>query len=600
MTDYLVGAESKAIVKNSYRLGGVALAGVYNDFLAGAESKARVTWRNYKARGESLYGYRRACLYGGGEIYRIANDALARYEVYKGVNADADLTAAPWETFTTSPHVTAALDPSYSYNIQILKRNKYNEVSKKGAGYDFEIDADGSQIIRPSAPESVVAKQTAGKKINVTAVYNGNKDGVYVADRFVVGIGEPALDTTWGYDDDYPFLAWELETAPFGSGGTTQINYLQDLAAIADDLSGDYILKRNLDFNDNASYDQTDPDWATKKTAWTTGTGWTPIGTNLTPYTGTFYGQGYEIKNLFIDRTGTQYQGLFGANSSVSIIQGLKMTDVDITTDSWHSGGLIAFNNGTIESCSVQGNITGSSYSGLLTGTNGQTGIINKCSASGTVSGARYIGGAIGILSDGSVTEDSYSQANVTRSSGIQAEVAGFVGYNYIGAVRRCYSTGVVTVGAATNKGFCGGEVTGATYADENNFWDTETSLQATSAGNATGKTTAQMKTLATFTGASWSIEAVPGTGYKTTYYDEEFENDEGGLYFLDYTSDAYNEGDEVTVTVKTERDGSTEGLETQSDNTDEYEVTIVDGTPSALNAVTIRVAADKSIIPGS
>jgi hypothetical protein len=151
-----------------------------------------------------------------------------------------------------------------------------------------------------------------------------------------------------------------------------------------------------------------------------------------------------------------------------------------------------------------------------------------------------------------------------------------------------------------TNRGFCGQADTGTGYVDSGNFWDTETSLQATSEGNATGKTTAQMQTLATFTGASWSIEAVPGTGYKTTYYDEEFENDEGGLCFLDYESDAYNEGDEVTITVKTERDGSTDGLEVQSDNTDEYEVTIVDGTPSALNAVTIRVAADKSIIPGS
>jgi hypothetical protein len=41
-----------------------------------------------------------------------------------------------------------------------------------------------------------------------------------------------------------------------------------------------------------------------------------------------------------------------------------------------------------------------------------------------------------------------------------------------------------------------------------NSFWDIETSGQATSAGG-TGKTTAEMKNIATFTGAMWDIVAV-------------------------------------------------------------------------------------------
>jgi hypothetical protein len=44
-------------------------------------------------------------------------------------------------------------------------------------------------------------------------------------------------------------------------------------------------------------------------------------------------------------------------------------------------------------------------------------------------------------------------------------------------------------------------------------FWDIETSRQATS-GGGTGKTTVQMKSIATFSGAGWNIVAVanPGT----------------------------------------------------------------------------------------
>jgi PKD repeat protein len=80
-----------------------------------------------------------------------------------------------------------------------------------------------------------------------------------------------------------------------------------------------------------------------------------------------------------------------------------------------------------------------------------------------------------------------------------------------------CYSTGLVT---ATNVpdhlieylgGFSGGgDVPSSCY------WDTETSGQGASAGNATGKTTAEMQTLATF--ADWDI-ATPATYTGEVWY---------------------------------------------------------------------------------
>jgi hypothetical protein len=48
-------------------------------------------------------------------------------------------------------------------------------------------------------------------------------------------------------------------------------------------------------------------------------------------------------------------------------------------------------------------------------------------------------------------------------------------------------------------------------------FWDTETSGQATSDGG-TGKTTAEMKDIATFSGAAWDIIAVAPDSTNTTY----------------------------------------------------------------------------------
>jgi len=59
-----------------------------------------------------------------------------------------------------------------------------------------------------------------------------------------------------------------------------------------------------------------------------------------------------------------------------------------------------------------------------------------------------------------------------------------------------------------TGSNFTGGLVGYSEGTVSNSFWDTQTSGQATSAGG-TGKTTAEMKNITTFSGASWNIIAV-------------------------------------------------------------------------------------------
>ena len=89
--------------------------------------------------------------------------------------------------------------------------------------------------------------------------------------------------------------------------------------------------------------------------------------------------------------------------------------------------------------------------------------------------------------------------------------VGGLVGKNE-GPVSDSYSTGSVT----GNK-HVGGLVGKNEDTVSNSFWDTQTSGQATSSGG-TGKTTAEMQDITTFTGAAWDITDVnPGetnTGY--------------------------------------------------------------------------------------
>jgi hypothetical protein len=96
---------------------------------------------------------------------------------------------------------------------------------------------------------------------------------------------------------------------------------------------------------------------------------------------------------------------------------------------------------------------------------------------------------------------NSYSTGGVSGNG----QMGGLLGWNE-GSVSYSYSTGVVSV-----KDYVGGLVGHNRATVSNSFWDTQTSGQSTSDGG-TGKTTAEVKNIATFAGAGWNIAAVaPG-----------------------------------------------------------------------------------------
>ena len=75
------------------------------------------------------------------------------------------------------------------------------------------------------------------------------------------------------------------------------------------------------------------------------------------------------------------------------------------------------------------------------------------------------------------------------------------------------YSTGSVT-----GYDYLGGLVGANEGTVNDSFWDTETSGQATSNGG-TGKNTAEMKDITTFSGAGWDIIAVANPSTRNTDY---------------------------------------------------------------------------------
>ena len=219
-------------------------------------------------------------------------------------------------------------------------------------------------------------------------------------------------------------------------------------------------------------------------------------------------------------------------------------------------GGLVGQNGGTASNCFSTGSVTGNNYLGGLVGMNSNA--VSDSHATGSVTGNNYIGGLMG-MNEGTVS-DSYSTSSATGNT----RVGGLVGQNS-NAVSDSYATGRVTgndcVGGlmGTNEGtvsdsystssatgntrvgglvgqnsnavsdsYATGRVTGNKHVGglvgrnfgtvSNSFWDTQTSGQPTSSGG-TGKTTAQMKDITTFSGAGWNIVAVADSGTGNTDY---------------------------------------------------------------------------------
>ena len=125
------------------------------------------------------------------------------------------------------------------------------------------------------------------------------------------------------------------------------------------------------------------------------------------------------------------------------------------------------------------------------------------------VTGFSLVGGLVGI-NWGNVT-GCYVTGSVsgTGTSG----VGGLVGENIFN-VNNCYSTAIVS-GSEEVGGLVGRNYEGTV---SNSFWDIQTSGQTTSVGG-TGKTTAEMKNIATFSGAGWDIIAVANPGERNPSY---------------------------------------------------------------------------------
>ena len=284
-----------------------------------------------------------------------------------------------------------------------------------------------------------------------------------------------------------------------------------------------------------------------------------PIGsTAQSPFQGNLDGGCHTISNLTINWTGNSgYAGLFQAldqaavgkfriesaqithDDAIGILAGetetgtvVDLVSVNGTTDSGTNGvsyqaNLIGDADGTtLTRVRTAGSVLGDfDYSGGMIGY-GYDLTIDQAINEADIPAADYqVGGIVGDLSGPNTdVKRSYNAGDITalgslgRVGGIAADTDNLL--------TEVYSTGVVT-GQQDTGGLVGRDT--ATYA--RSFWDTQTSGQTTTSGTAgpglaEGKTTAQMKTAATFTGWDTDVWEIKDGAYpKLKWWISETDN---------------------------------------------------------------------------
>jgi hypothetical protein len=272
-------------------------------------------------------------------------------------------------------------------------------------------------------------------------------------------------------------------TSSLDGEGTVDDPYLitnvTELQMMKDELDAFYKLANNID--------------ASVTSTWNGGTGFLPIGTSATPFSGNLDGDGHTISDLTINRPTTDYIGLFGYTNGGEIKKvGLESVDIH-----------------------------GRNYTGALVGRNGSK--ISQSFATGTLEtgNAQAVGGFLGYSVSTQVIENNYSLVFVTTGN-TSYQVGGFIGMLASGGsanIRYNYYGGYLSTLSTTNIGGFIGQ-TSVTLPQNINYYDEDTAGVTTSAGGSSivALSYDQSQMMASYAGfdftALWRIAPTINTGY--------------------------------------------------------------------------------------
>ena len=201
-----------------------------------------------------------------------------------------------------------------------------------------------------------------------------------------------------------------------GDGDGVEIQNWYDLDAVRNNLTGSYVLMKDLD-DTTDGYDELVGETVDGK-------GWQPIGAEGNAFKGTFDGNGHTISDLFIYRPDEDEVGLFGRVQE-ALIKNLGLWSVNVTGKKF-VGALVGYSwKGTLDSDTRPPN--------------------SKTYSHGSVTGEENVGGLVGNNYDGTVNQcESTADVLIRIAPGEKRwRAGGLVGLNS-GPVLNCEYNGVV------------------------------------------------------------------------------------------------------------------------------------------------------------
>ena len=252
-------------------------------------------------------------------------------------------------------------------------------------------------------------------------------------------------------------FAWLPQAAKAAGSGTADDPYIITTAAelnnIRSNLGGHYRLGGNINLS---AY-----------------TNWEPIGTTVTPFTGSLDGDRFTVSNLKIVRPTEDYVGLFG--SVKGSISRINLANVDVQGKDYTGGLLGAISSGQVEEATVTGTVQGTNNVGGLGGLFSNTAAVNASSANVNVYGQKNLGGflgayasktlvsdisaagnvnvfgagssggLIGVFTSTAILRNSHASGNVVIPVAMSTQrIGGLIGEFSTGKIQYCYATGNV------------------------------------------------------------------------------------------------------------------------------------------------------------
>ena len=259
-------------------------------------------------------------------------------------------------------------------------------------------------------------------------------------------------------------------------------------------------------------------------------------------FAGEFDGNNFCIDNFQINILPIYQFGLFSFTFEATI-KNLGITNVDVN-GTMNVASLIGFNYfSNIEKCYSTGNINGYWIIGGLV-CNNIGSIITNCSSSCNINGITSIGGLVSVNRFSSSIANCYSTGTINGTD----RIGGLVYLHYENStINCCFSVCIINEEVPYE---VGGLVGYNENSDNtNSFWDIEVSGQTISAGG-TGKTTAEMLDVATYTDLStvgldmpWDFVGNPfdDTGNED-YWDIDGSINNGYPYLANPLTEIYDE----------------------------------------------------------